>query len=71
MVSSIKQNVKSSEQVVKVDSNLKRVSCDGRITLFEEGEDALGHPKIYLKFDENNSSICPYCGCNFIKTETD
>ncbi len=70
MVSIIKQNIKSSEQVVKINSNLKRVSCDGRITLFEEGEDALGHPKIYLKFDENNSSICPYCGCKFMRTKS-
>ncbi len=69
MASLIKQNIKSVEQVVKVDSNLKRISCDGRITLFEEGEDALGHPKIYLKFDKNNSSICPYCGCKFMRAE--
>ena len=34
------------------------VYCDG-------GE--LGHPRVFLTFDNNNKIECPYCGQQFIK----
>lgn len=31
--------------------------CDGG----EGGEGAKGHPKVYLRADENGEIVCPYC----------
>ncbi len=41
------------------------VRCDG-------GGGALGHPAIYLHFDEDagNEIVCPYCSRRFVLAET-
>ncbi len=35
------------------------VRCDG-------GDGALGHPAVYLHFDETREIVCPYCSKRFI-----
>ena len=35
------------------------VQCDG-------GEDSLGHPLVYLAFDETGEVKCPYCGTLYV-----
>lgn len=43
----------------------RHVSCDG-------GGGALGHPKIYLEIKPGvNEIICPYCGQEFIYTNSE
>ena len=36
------------------------VSCDG-------GGGVLGHPKVYLTFDESGEIECPYCSRRFVR----
>ena len=36
------------------------VACDG-------GGGALGHPKVYLTFDETGEIECPYCSRRFVR----
>ncbi len=38
------------------------VACDG-------GGGALGHPKVFLKFDEADEIFCPYCSRRHILKE--
>lgn len=40
------------EEPIYVDT--PTVACDG-------GGGALGHPKVFLKFDEHAEIVCPYC----------
>lgn len=40
------------EEVIIADS--MTVACDG-------GGGALGHPRVYLKFDDSDEIVCPYC----------
>ncbi len=44
-------------QAIYITENYAR--CDG-------GNGALGHPVVYLKLDENNQVMCPYCNHKFI-----
>jgi uncharacterized Zn-finger protein len=48
-------NVKT--EPIKVDS--KDIACDG-------GGGQLGHPRVFLAFDDNGRAACPYCGQIFI-----
>ncbi|CCQ75348.1 zinc-finger domain-containing protein [Magnetospira sp. QH-2] len=41
------------EHVIEVDS--PTFSCDGG------GDDALGHPAVFLHTDANGHAVCPYC----------
>ncbi len=46
-------------QVVYVDYNESTVCCRGV-------SKALGHPAVYLSFEENRDTVqCYYCGCEF------
>lgn len=38
------------------------VACDG-------GGGALGHPKVYLSF-QNGRVVCPYCGRRFVEEDS-
>ena len=48
------------EEPIYVDT--PTVACDG-------GGGALGHPKVYLKFDDDHEIVCPYCSRRFILNE--
>jgi len=48
------------EQPIYVDTPI--VACDG-------GGGALGHPKVFLKFDAAREIVCPYCSKQFILNE--
>ena len=52
----------NSEQIVRVDSTESTVCCRG-------GEGVLGHPAIYLNFEDQSTVKCYYCGREFIKQE--
>ena len=39
--------------------NSKSVACDG-------GDDALGHPKVYLNMGDEGQVECPYCDALFV-----
>ena len=39
--------------------NTPSVACDG-------GGGPLGHPTVYLSFDESGEIMCPYCSRRFI-----
>lgn len=45
------------EQPIEVETLV--VACDG-------GGGALGHPKVYLKFDDDDHIVCPYCSRQFV-----
>ncbi|MEP0337082.1 MAG: zinc-finger domain-containing protein [Alphaproteobacteria bacterium] len=45
------------EEPIYVDTPI--VACDG-------GGDALGHPKVFLKFDEEAEVVCPYCSKRYL-----
>lgn len=38
------------------------IACDG-------GGGALGHPKVYLKFDDSDEVVCPYCSRRYLLNE--
>ena len=48
------------EQAIIVETTT--VSCDG-------GGGALGHPKVFLTFDDDHEIVCPYCSRRFILKE--
>ena len=48
------------EEPIYVDT--PTVACDG-------GGGSLGHPKVYLKFDDEREIVCPYCSKRFILNE--
>lgn len=39
----------------------RKVQCDG-------GSGALGHPRVFLKIDETDQVVCPYCSRTFVYT---
>lgn len=43
-------------EIIKTDKS--RVACDG-------GDDALGHPRVFLDMGHAGSVDCPYCGRRF------
>ena len=47
---------KIESEAIEVKSD--KVYCDGG---------KLGHPRVFLTFDENNKIECPYCGQEFIR----
>lgn len=46
-----------AEDVVTVEETTVR--CDG-------GDGALGHPAVYLHFDQKREIVCPYCSRRFV-----
>lgn len=48
------------EQPIEVET--LTVACDG-------GGGPLGHPKVFLKFDETDEITCPYCSRRFVLAE--
>ncbi len=48
--------VASAQEVFVVDT--PTVSCDG-------GGGPLGHPKVYLRFGDERTIVCPYCSRRF------
>ena len=49
--------VETVAEPIKVDS--KNIACDG-------GGGQLGHPRVYLAFDDARQASCPYCGQKFV-----
>lgn len=47
-------------EVLLVPKDLAQVSCNG-------GNGALGHPKVYLAFDDHDETVCGYCDRLFTK----
>lgn len=43
-----------------IETDQERVACDG-------GDDALGHPRVYLVLGEDGRVECPYCDRLFHK----
>ena len=46
-------------EVIEVQTD--KVGCDG-------GDGPLGHPLVYLTFDETGKIDCPYCGRRYIRS---
>lgn len=51
---------KKPAEIVKVDSDVDEVVCDG-------GGGPLGHPQVWYSFDGQVEASCHYCGRKFIK----
>ena len=49
-----------SREIVQVEDNTQTVGCDG-------GGGALGHPLVYLTFDDGDVVDCYYCSRQFAK----
>ncbi len=49
-----------SREIVQVDDGTESVGCDG-------GGGALGHPLVYLTFEEGDAVDCYYCSRRFAK----
>ncbi len=49
-----------SREIVQVDDDTETVSCDG-------GGGVLGHPRVYLTFDDSDVVDCYYCSRRFAK----
>ena len=49
-----------AEDIIEVDPNTETICCDG-------GEDGLGHPAVYYRFDNQDKVICGYCGMVYIR----
>ncbi len=47
-------------EIIEVDADTDEVSCDG-------GGGALGHPKVWYVFDDENTVECGYCDREFIR----
>lgn len=45
-----------------MEVNTRKVHCDG-------GEGPLGHPRVFLKIDETDQTVCPYCSRMFVYTK--
>ncbi len=41
-----------------VETDKTRIACDG-------GDDALGHPRVFLEMSDKGEVDCPYCGRKF------
>lgn len=52
----IDEDAMEPDKTIYVDT--LTVACDG-------GGGALGHPKVYLRFDESDEIVCPYCSRKF------
>jgi uncharacterized Zn-finger protein len=50
----------SSESVILVKSEALPMACPPN-----DAEVWNMHPKVYLKFDQNGESSCPYCGAKY------
>ena len=51
----------------KLEVNEEQVASDVTEVVCSGGEGALGHPKVYLRFDEQSQVQCYYCGKIFTK----
>ncbi|MGR9090559.1 MAG: zinc-finger domain-containing protein [Gammaproteobacteria bacterium] len=49
-----------SREIVQVDDDTDSIGCDG-------GGGALGHPTVYLTFDDGDVVDCYYCSRRFAK----
>lgn len=49
-----------TREIVQVKDDAESVGCDG-------GGGALGHPLVYLTFENNDQVDCYYCSRRFIK----
>ncbi len=56
----ISEGIMEPPEIVEVDPNLDTVACDG-------GGDAMGHPVVYLNFDDKDYVDCYYCGRRFVR----
>jgi len=44
------------------ETDTPEVACDG-------GDDALGHPRVFLNMGDRREIDCPYCGRRFVLKE--
>jgi uncharacterized Zn-finger protein len=54
---------KSNEPVETIAVSDTTVACDGGAG---SGPSPLGHPRVFLTMDKNNTIDCPYCGRRFV-----
>ncbi len=47
-------------EILEVDPSVDTVACDG-------GVDVMGHPVVYLNFDNKEYVDCYYCGRRFVR----
>ena len=52
--------VRAPPEILEVDE--RRVACDG-------GDDALGHPRVFLTIGAEGFVECPYCDRRFVLRE--
>jgi len=54
------EGIVEPSEILEVDRNVETVACDG-------GGRALGHPVIYLTFNNKVYVDCYYCGRRFVR----
>lgn len=54
------QAMKSAPEIITVAADTDEVCCDG-------GGGALGHPKVWYTFGDQDSAECGYCDRQFIR----
>ncbi|MFT4582498.1 MAG: putative Zn-finger protein [Gammaproteobacteria bacterium] len=55
--------VMDSREIIQVDDDTRTTDCNG-------GGGPLGHPLVYLNFDEGDSVDCYYCSRRFAKARS-
>ncbi len=48
-------------EIITVPSDTNEVACDG-------GNEVLGHPRVYYRFDGQPKVVCGYCDREFVKS---
>ncbi len=54
----ISERMMEPPEIVEIDSSVSTVACDGG---------AMGHPVVYLCFDDKDYVDCYYCGRRFVR----
>ena len=49
-------------EIIPVPHHVEEVACDG-------GNEAMGHPRVYYRFDGLEKVVCGYCDREFVKTK--
>ena len=58
----IEISTKASQEIIQAPADADEISCDG-------GHPALGHPKVWYRFDGQPFVDCGYCGRRFMKAD--
>jgi uncharacterized Zn-finger protein len=54
----VSEGVMEPPEIVEIDPSMDTVACDGG---------AMGHPVVYLNFDDKDYVDCYYCGRRFVR----